>query len=152
MQRVHVVCYGERLLWVTDTVQAQNSLCAGLSPAKTCMWCLPREFAVLRAARACVLSVQAATGWGQHTLCPVSAVDVGNLECSCTPVLSMGMLACFWMHRASSSSETLRLKSEGWDLALFATCKCDEKDFQGTFCWTCLENSLVCGLHVHQNQ
>lgn len=73
--------------------------------------------------------------------CPVSTTPT-SLECGFAPILSRGILSCFCLYVASSSSETLCMKPDGWNLALFAT----RKSLQGTFCWTCFENSLVCGL------
>lgn len=133
--------------------------CAELPPVETYMWCL--MFGVLRTGRVCVLSMQAAIQQGllypwlligcrQHTLksslhCGLGKWSVFVLqfwEQGCCPAFG-----CTGYHLPLK----LRPKSEGWDLALFAICKSNEKHLQGTFCWTCLENSLVFGLQEHEN-
>lgn len=156
MCSAHVVWPGEKFPWMKAITEAQNSVCAKWPPAKH-VWCLLWGFAVLRTARDCAEHAvcheaeSAVPGdviaWGQHTFCPVSTTPTG-LECGCTPILSMGILSCFCLHVASSSSETLCMKL----IDKILLCLQQEKNIQSTFCWTYFENSLVCGLHVHQSQ
>lgn len=153
MCSVHVVWPGEKFPWMTAIREAWNSVYAKWPPAKHA-YCGglqsstardSAEHAVCHVAGSAVS--RALMAWEQHTFCPVSTTPV-SLVCGCTPILSTGILSCFCLHVALSSSETLFMNPDGWNLALFAT----RKNYQGTFCLTCFESSLVCGLHVHQSQ
>lgn len=151
---VHVVWPGEKFPWMTAITEAWNSVYAKWPPAKhayseglhSSTARDSAEHAVCHVAGSAVSRPLMA--WGKHTFCPVSTTPV-SLECGGTPILSTGILSCFFACMWHYLPLKLFLWSLMDEILHFLQ---QEKNHQGTFCLTCFESSLVCGLHVHQSQ
>lgn len=146
---------------MTNSTEAQSSV------QNYCLqkhvWCLPRELAVLRTARACDRRAGchvagssvciAALRWGQYAFCPSFAVGreldawlyYSAFEHRDVVLFSLNIQSIVSLR----TSET-----EIWRVRSCSICNLQMcwKGTPGMYCWTHLENRLVCGLHVPQKQ